>query len=110
MKILLMMNDSLCFLSLVSVSAKFIDTGGNNLRLRAETERRTTSAVDLGKPSCKRSGRGRPSFDIPPASLEELRGLGFTWTRIAKMLNVSRSTIHRRVTDHGLEALVSFQT
>ena len=25
----------------------------------AETERRKTSAVDLGKPSCKRSGRGR---------------------------------------------------
>ena len=72
----------------------------------AETEIRTTSAVDLGtKPSCKRSARGRPSFDIPPAILEELRGLGFTWTRIANMLNVSRSTIHRRLTDHGLEGL-----
>ena len=64
----------------------------------AETERRTTSTVDLGKSSCKRSERGRPSFDIPPAILEELGGLGFTWTRIAKMLNVSRSTIHRRET------------
>ena len=96
-----MTNDSLCncFLNLVSVFAQFIDTGGNNLlRLRE----RKTSAVDLGKPSCKRSGRGRPSFDIPPAILEELRELGFTWTRIAKMLNVSRCTIHRRVTDHGL--------
>lgn len=68
----------------------------------AETDRRTTSAVDLGTPSCKRSGRGRPSFGIPPAILEELRGLRFTCTRIAKMLNVSRSTIHGRVTDHGL--------
>ena len=53
----------------------------------------------------KRSGDGTPSFDIPPAILEELRGLGFTWTRIAKMLNVSCSTIHRRVTDHGLEGV-----
>ena len=64
--------------------------------------------MDLGKPSCKRSGRGRPFFDIPPAILEELRGLGFTWTRIAKVLNVSRSTIHRRVTDHALEGLSKF--
>ena len=64
--------------------------------------------MDLGETSCKRSGRGRPSFDIPPAILEELRGLGFTWTRIAKMLNVSRSTIHSRVTDHGLEGLSKF--
>ena len=49
---------------------------------------------------------GRPSFDIPPrppSILEELRGLGFTWTCIAKMLNVSRSTINRRVADHGLQ-------
>ena len=64
--------------------------------------------MDLGKPSSKSSGRGRPSFDIPPAILEELRGLGFTWTGIAKMLNVSRSTIHRRVIDHGLEGLSKF--
>ena len=42
---------------------------------------------------------------MPPAILEELRGLGFTWTRIAKMLNV---TIHRRMTDHGLEGLSQF--
>jgi len=28
--------------------------------------------------------------------LEELRGLGFAWTRIAEMIGVSRWTIHRR--------------
>ena len=86
----------------------FLRNSSNWWQQLAETERRTTSAVDLGKPSCKRSGRGRPSFGIPPAILGELRGLGFTWTRIAKMLNVSRSTIHRRVTDHGLEGLSKF--
>ena len=64
--------------------------------------------MDLGKPSCKRSGRGGPSFDLPPPILEELRGLGFTWTRIVKMLNFSRSTMHRRVADHGLEDLNKF--
>ena len=86
-----MMNDSHCF-------CKIHRYWWHQL---AETERRKTSAVAFGKPSCKRSGHGRPSFDIPPAILEELRGLGFTWTHIAKMLNVSRSTIHRRVTGHG---------
>ena len=78
----------------------------------AENKGRTTSAVDLGKPSCKRSGRGRPSFDMPPACSSYFgrieRACVQTWTRIAKMLNVSRSTIHRRVADHGLEGLSKF--
>ena len=70
----------------------------------SKIESRTTSAVDLGTPCRERRPRGgRPSFDIPPFILEELRGLGFTWTWIAKMLNVSRSTINRRVADHGLQ-------
>ena len=34
--------------------------------------------------------------------------LGFTWTCIAKMLNVSRSTINRRVADHGLQDASKF--
>ena len=75
----------------------------------SKIERRTTSAVDLGTPCRKRGPRGgRPSFDIPPSILEELRGLGFTWTCIAKMLNVSRSTINRRVADHGLQDASKF--
>ena len=56
--------------------------------------RRTTSAVDLGIPSTSSNG---PFFNIPPIVLEELRGIGFTWSDIAKMLNVSRWTINRRV-------------
>ena len=75
----------------------------------SKIESRTTSAMDLGTPCHKRGPRGgRPSFDIPPSILEELRGLGFTWTCIAKMLNVSRSTINRRVADHGLQDASKF--
>ena len=75
----------------------------------SKIESRTTSVVDLGTPCCIRGPRGgRPSFDIPPSVLEELRGLGFTWTCIAKMLNVSRSTINRRVADHGLQDASKF--
>ena len=75
----------------------------------SKIESRTTSAVELGTPCRIRGPRGgRPSFDIPPSILEELRGLGFTWTCIAKMLNVLRSTINRRVADHGLQDASKF--
>ena len=51
---------------------------------------------------------GRPSFNIPCERLEELRGLGFTWSKIAQMLGVSRWTISRRVKQYGLECLQGF--
>ena len=40
--------------------------------------------------------------------LEELRGLGFSWTKIGEMLGVSRWTIHRRVSSYGLENMTGF--
>ena len=51
----------------------------------------------------KEKNPGRPSLKIPVEMLEELRGLGFTWTRIAEMLGVSRWTVHRRVAEYGLQ-------
>ena len=51
---------------------------------------------------------GRPSLKIPVEMLEELRGLGFTWTRIAEMLGVSRWTVHRRVAEYGLQDMRGF--
>lgn len=53
---------------------------------------------------------GRPSFDIPSEILEELRGLGFTWIKIAEMLGVSRWTISRRVSMYGLQNLTEFSS
>ena len=40
--------------------------------------------------SGKSDSLGRPCLKIPVEMLEELRGLGFIWTRIAEMLGVSR--------------------
>jgi hypothetical protein len=40
-------------------------------------------------------GPGRPPYVIPLEFLEELRGLGFTWTKIAAMFKVSRWTVIR---------------
>ena len=51
---------------------------------------------------------GRPKFRIQSEVLEDLRSLGFSWTKIAMMLGVSRWTISRRVKDYGLEDMCGF--
>ena len=53
-------------------------------------------------------GPGRPKFKLPQETLEELRELGFSWTKIAKMLGVSRWTISRRITEYGLNNMQGF--
>ena len=53
----------------------------------------------------KNGGLGRPSVNILPEVLEELRGLGFTWQKIASIFGVSRWTIMRRVRLFELEHL-----
>ena len=58
-----------------------------------------------------KNGRpGGPSVDIPPEVLEGLRGLGFTWDKIARIFRVSRWTIMRRVRSFDLEHLSLFST
>lgn len=49
-------------------------------------------------------------FDIPAEVLEELKDLGFTWSKISEMLGVSRWTIARRVTMFGLQNLTQFSS
>ena len=68
----------------------------------AEIGRRTTSIADLGPRSAALSGVGRPKFEIAPEFLENLRVQGCTWMQIARMLQVSRWTIRRRVVEYGL--------
>ena len=54
------------------------------------------------------NGPGRPRFVIRAEMLEELRDLGFSWTKIGEMLGVSRWTIHRRVAEYGLANMTGF--
>jgi hypothetical protein len=51
-------------------------------------------------------GPGRLPYVIPLE--EELRGLGFTWTKIAAMFKVPRWTVMRRVREYGLQNLAKF--
>ena len=71
----------------------------------------TPSAVALNSLTTEREKKenyGRPCIKIPQEMLEELRGIGFTWTRIAQMFGVSRWTIHRRVAEYGLQNMKGF--
>ena len=45
--------------------------------------------------------RGRPQFSISKSQIEGLRDLGFTWSKIAAMIGVSRITLHSRIRELG---------
>ena len=69
------------------------------------------SPTTVVKNVCPRLKSGAPvklAFDISAELLEDLLGLGFTYTRIAQTLGVSRWTISRRIKDYGLEDFGSF--
>ena len=51
---------------------------------------------------------GRPKLVIPRESLEELRALGMSWNKIARMFAVSRDTIRRRVEEYDLTTLSKY--
>ena len=59
-----------------------------------------TSSVTITKKWNEKPGQ--PCFEIPAEMLEELRTLGFSWTKIAELLGVSRWTVARRVDQYGL--------
>ena len=45
---------------------------------------------------------GRPPFYIPAETLEDLRGIGFSWQKFAQVFGVSRWTVYRRVQSYDL--------
>ena len=46
-------------------------------------------------PILQSGGRGRPSFDVSKEQLEYLASMQFTWSEIAALIGVSRSTVYR---------------
>ena len=53
---------------------------------------------------------GRPPSQIEADVLEDLRGMGFTWTKIAQMFGASRWTLYRRVREFNLQDMTSFSS
>ena len=46
---------------------------------------------------------GRPLLDVNMEQVRDIRTLGFKWTQISTMLNVSRQTLYRRL--EGIDLL-----
>ena len=67
----------------------------------------TSQVITFPSLLVKSEGRGRPRVHIPPEVLEELRGLGFTWQKIASIFKVSRWTIMRRLVYLNLKISLS---
>ena len=82
---------------------KFRQHFGNSISRPSRVTTVPCETVKNGRP-------GRPSVDIPPEVLEDLRGLGFTWEKVARIFRVSRWTIMRRVRLFDLEHLSLFST
>ena len=54
-------------------------------------------------PSCSNAGsNGRPRADISANDILEWRKLNFSWSKIAGMLGISRSTLYRRLNEVGV--------
>ena len=68
----------------------------------------TTVCTVLNVNTVSEGNPGRPKISIRQDVLEELRGLGFSWEKIAKILNVSRWTVLRRVEEFDLHDLRRF--
>ena len=49
------------------------------------------------------SERGRPRITVDIEEVEFLRSLNFQWKKIANILGVSRSTLHRRLREEGMQ-------
>ena len=67
-----------------------------------------TSAAQNICPKLTSVEPGRPAFDISAELLEDLTGLGFSHTKIAEMLGVSRWTISRRIKAYSLDNFTTF--
>ena len=54
--------------------------------------------------------RQEPSVEVDIDEVEYLRSLRFSWTKIAGILEISRSTLYRRLESEGIHQDLSFSS
>ena len=97
-------------LKLVDLRVVFSELLAKFLHHFGSTASYTSQVITLPCLLVKCEGPGGPRVHIPPEVLEELRGLGFTWQKIASIFRVSRWTIMRQVRLFELENLSLFSS
>lgn len=91
-----------------SLASAFYDVFQCLQERNLDLNNRPTSVAQVLVASMYTRRAGRPSFKIPQEMLEDLRGFGFSWQKIADILGVSRWTIYRRVQEYGLKSMSDF--
>ena len=77
--------------------------------MRHDSSCTNLAVFSLNSPEVFRSGSvGRLRYLMSEEVLLHLRSSGFTWTKIAQMLHVSRWTLRRRIVEYGLEEMTGF--
>ena len=51
---------------------------------------------------------GRPVIPVDVEDIEYLRGLRFSWTKVAQILEISRSTLYRRLEQEGISQSTTY--
>lgn len=93
---------------LMKISDVFNNLRTNLVKLQINKSSNATAFTIL-EVSTQGNGRpDRPKILIRLDVLEELRGLGFSWEKISKILNVSGWTVMRRVNENNLQNLQRF--
>ena len=53
---------------------------------------------------------GRPLLEVSIEEVEYLHSLHFSWTNIAEIMGISRSTLYRRLDQEDIDQSVSYST
>lgn len=53
---------------------------------------------------------GRPELEVSVEEIEYFRALRFSWTKIAELMGISRSTLYRRLQDEGIDRACTYSS
>jgi AraC-like DNA-binding protein len=94
----------------ISLSETFSDVLGDIQNKICEISSRPATPTQIQCIVTHTGDPGRPAIQISCEMIENLRGLGFTWKKIADILGVSRWTLYRRMRECGVSSASNFSS